>query len=123
MKAKDYDIVLVYYKNEDDIVYCLVYKNTDFSCSLPINEYYWKPEDVKQFIFNIILDNIDEIIEESLARYEQEKKEGLFRLNAWKRKKNLKANIEQNGFKRASVNFAQVKKRNIKFRQRGEFDL
>ena len=76
-------------------------ENTD--CFLPINEYCRETKNTKQFIADIMLNLQDKIIDESLILHSQEKKEGSFQLKARKRKKKLRANIEQKGFKQTSV--------------------
>lgn len=101
MKNREFDIIFTFYGNDEGIIYGLVYKNTDYFS--PINEYCWKAKNTKQFIADIMLNLQDKIIDESLILHSQEKKEGSFQLKAWKRKKNLRANIEQKGFKQTSI--------------------
>lgn len=101
MKNREFDIIFTFYGNDEGTIYGLVYKNTD--CFLPINEYCRKAKNTKQFIADIMLNLQDKIIDESLILHSQEKKEGSFQLKAWKRKKNLRANIEQKGFKQTSI--------------------
>ena len=101
MKNREFDIIFTFYGNDEGTIYGLVYKNTD--CFLPINEYCRETKNTKQFIADIMLNLQDKIIDESLILYSQEKKEGSFQLNARKRKKKLRANIEQKGFKQTSV--------------------
>ena len=101
MKNRESDIIFAFYENDEGIIHGLVYKNTD--CFLPINEYRREAKNTKQFIADIMLNLQDKIIDESLILHSQEKKEGSFQLKAWKRNKNLRANIEQKGFKQTSV--------------------